>query len=122
MLTLPDDMGLAVRCQQPVDQRLQAIGLVDDDLRVFDQGARLDVHLEQLRRAANAAERILDLVREIADQLLGRLRLLEGALLALLARLLLDLDDLEDDVARGVDLVDDDAHRQASRRGWHRGA
>ena len=32
--------------------------------------ARLDLHLEQLRRAADAAERVLDLVGEIADQLL----------------------------------------------------
>ena len=100
MLTLPDDMRLAVRRQQAIDQRLQAIGLVDDDLRVLGQRARLDVHLEQLRRAANAAERVLDLVREIADQLLGGLCLLERTLLAFLARLLLDLDDLEDDVAR----------------------
>ena len=58
--------------------------------------ARLDLHLEQLRRAADAAERVLDLVREVADQLLVGLRLAERALLAVLARLLLDLDQLDD--------------------------
>ena len=76
------------------------------------QRARLDLHLEQLRRAADAAERVLDLVREVADQLLGDLGLVERALLAVLARLLLDLDQLDHDVGRAVHLVDDDVHRQ----------
>ena len=48
-----------VRCQQPVDQRLQPVGLVDDDLGVLDQFARFELHLQQLGRAADAAERIL---------------------------------------------------------------
>ena len=94
-----DDVRLAVRREQAVDEQLQPVGLLDDHLGVFGQRARLDLHLEQLRRAADAAERVLDLVGEVADQLLGRLGLLERALLALLAVLLLDLDDLEDDVA-----------------------
>jgi hypothetical protein len=37
---------------------------------------------EQLRRAADAAERILDLVRQIADQLAAGLLLLDQALFA----------------------------------------
>ncbi len=85
-----------MRRQQPVDQRLQAVGLVDDDLGVFGQLPRIDLHLEQLRRTADAAERILDLVREVADQLLVGLHLVERALLAVLARVLLDLDQLDE--------------------------
>ena len=95
MLTSPTTCGLAVRREQAVDQRLQAVGLVDDDLGVLGQRARLDLHLQQLRRAADAAERVLDLVREVADQLLVGLGLVERALLAVLPRLLLDLDHLD---------------------------
>jgi hypothetical protein len=65
-----------VRRQQPVDQRLQPVGLADDHLRVLDQVRRVELALEQLRRAADAAERVLDLVREAADQLAVRLLLL----------------------------------------------
>ncbi len=32
-----DDVGLPVRREQPVDQQLQPVGLLDDDLRVFRQ-------------------------------------------------------------------------------------
>ena len=124
-----DDVGLPVRREQAIDEQLQPVGLLDDHLRVFGERARLDLHLEQLRGAADAAERVLDLVGEVPDQLLGRLGLLERALLALLAVLLLDLDDLEDDVPRAVDLVDRDVHGQqlaprdasgTSRAGWSR--
>ena len=65
-----------VRRQQPVDQRLQPVGLADDHLRVFDQLRPVELALEQLRRAADAAQRILDLVREAADQLAVGLLLL----------------------------------------------
>ena len=98
MLTSLDHVRLAVRREQPVDQRLQPVGLVDDDLGVFGQRARFDLHLEQLRGAADAAERVLDLVGEVADQLLVGLRLVERALLAVLPGLLLDLDQLDDDI------------------------
>ena len=63
----------AVRREQPVHQRLQAVGFLDDHLRVLVQLRPLELALEQLRRAADAAERILDLVREVADQLAVRL-------------------------------------------------
>ena len=105
-------MRLAVRREQPVDERLQAVGLLDDDLRVLGQRARLDFHLQQLRCAADAAERVFDFMREVADQLLVGLRLIERALLAILPRLLLDLDELDDHVVRVVHLIDDHMHRQ----------
>ena len=53
-------------------------------------GVAVQLALEQLRRAAQAAERVLDLVREVADQLAARLLLGGEALLARLAQLLLD--------------------------------
>ncbi len=81
-----DDLRTAMRCQQAIDQRLQAIGFLDDHLRVFAQVLQAlprQFKLQQLRRAADATERILDLVRQIADQLLVGLRLVEDALFAI---------------------------------------
>ena len=72
----------AMRRQQPVDQRLQAIRLADDHLRVFDQRRAVELALEELRGPADAAERILDLVRQAAYQFAIRLLLLEQAFLA----------------------------------------
>ena len=54
----------------------------------------IELALEQLRRAAQAAQRVLDLVREVADQLAVRLLLDHQALLARLAQLLLDRPQL----------------------------
>ena len=84
-----------MRRQQPVDQRLQAVGLADDHLRVLAQRRAVELALEQLRRAADAAERILDLVREAANQLAVRLLLLEQALLARDLELLIDVAEFE---------------------------
>ena len=84
-----------VRRQQAVDERLQPVGLADDHLRVFDELRPVELALEQLRGAADAAERILDLVREAADQLAVRLLLLEQALLARDLQLLVDVAELE---------------------------
>ena len=55
----------------------------------------VELALEQLRRAADAAERILDLVREAADQLAVRLLLLEQPLLARDLQLLVDVAELD---------------------------
>ena len=87
--------GQAVRREQPVHQRLQPIRLADDHLRVLDQLRPVELALEQLRRAADAAQRILDLVRETADQLAIGLLLLEQALLARDLELLVDVAELE---------------------------
>ena len=84
-----------VRREQPVDERLQAVGLADDHLRVLDERRPVELALEELRRAADAAQRILDLVREAADQLAVRLLLLEQALLARDLQLLVDVAELE---------------------------
>ena len=105
-------MRPAVRRQQPVHQRLQPIGLVDDDLGVFLQVARLDLHLQQLGRAADAAQRILDLVRQVADQLLVGLGLVDQPLLAVLLGLRLQRQHFDDELAGPVGLRHDHVHRQ----------
>jgi len=115
-------VGAAMRRQQAVDQGLQPVGLVDDDLGVLRQALGLDLHLQQLRRAADAAERVLDLVRQVADQLLVGLYLAERALLAVLARLLLDLDQLDQRGLGALQLVDDHMHRQRLGAGAERAA
>ncbi len=83
-----------VRNEQAVDQRLQAVGLGDDDARVLAL-VRRQFGLEQLRGAAHAAQRVLDLVREVAQQLAVGFGQPELALLAVDLQLLLDLRHLE---------------------------
>jgi hypothetical protein len=66
-----------------------------------------------LRRTPNAAERILDLVREVAHQFLVRLGEAVGPFLAIEPGLLLDLDQLDQHaVGPVVELVHDHVHRQ----------
>ena len=84
-----------VRRQEPVDERLQAVGFADHHLRVFDKLRPVELALEELRGTANAAERIPDLVREVADQLAVRLLLLVQSLLAGDLQLLVDMPELE---------------------------
>jgi hypothetical protein len=72
----------------------------------------LELHRQQLRRAADAAQRVLDLVRQVAHQFLVGLRLHLRAFLAVVARLLLDLDQLDQHaLALVVHLADDHVHR-----------
>ena len=94
------DVRRAVRREQAVHQRLQPVGLLDDDLRVFAQLGSVELALEQLRRAAQAAQRVLDLVREVADQLAVGLLLVDQPLLARQAQLLLDRPQLRRAAAR----------------------
>jgi hypothetical protein len=63
------------------------------------EGARRQLELEQLGRAADAAERVLDLVRQVADQFLVGLALVEDALLAVELQLLHVLAQLDHDLA-----------------------
>src|SRR5438477_12963376 len=84
------DARRAVRGQHAIHQALQAIGLLDDHLRVLAQLGLVQLALEELGRAAQPAERILDLMGEIADQLAVRLLLEDQALLARVAQLLFD--------------------------------
>ena len=88
-------LGQAVRREQPVHQRLQSIGLLHDDLRIFVQVGPVEFAFEQLRGAANAAQRVLDLVRQVAHQFLVGLRKAVGAFLTVLADLLLDRNHLD---------------------------
>jgi len=74
---------------------LQAISFADDHLRVLDQLRAIELALEQLRGAPNAAKRILDLMREAADQFSIGLLLLEQTFLARDLQLLIDVSKLE---------------------------
>ena len=114
MLTSPTMCGPAVRRQQAVDQRLQAVGLLDDDLGVFAQRPRArQLQLQQLRRAADAAERVLDLVRQVADQLLVGLRLVEQRAPRGRAAVCCSFSCSSISIALGaVQLVDDHVHLQ----------
>jgi hypothetical protein len=91
----------AVRRKQPIHQELQPIRLFHDDLRVLVQSRTLELAVEQLRRTAYATERILDLVREIADQLAIRFALVEHALLARDLELLIRVAEFEEIAAAG---------------------
>src|SRR5581483_2478691 len=62
----------------------------DDDLRIFPELGLGQLALEKLGGAAQPAERVANLVREVADQLAVRVLLGHEALLARLAQLLLD--------------------------------
>jgi hypothetical protein len=84
-----------MRRQQPVDEAAQPVGFADDHLRVLDELRAVELALEQLRGAANAAERILDLVRQAANQVAIRLLLLEQALLARDLQLLIDVAEFQ---------------------------
>jgi len=57
-----------MRCgvSQSLHQRLQAIRFFDDDLGIFAQAFAWQFVLQQLRRATDAAERILYFVRQVA--------------------------------------------------------
>ena len=63
--------------------------------------------------AANAAERVLDLVREVADQLLVDRGQVVDAFLAIGARLPLVLEQLDEhEIGRGLEKADDRVHMQ----------
>ena len=81
-------MRMAVGRQEPVYQALQAVGLMDDDLGVFGELAAFQLHLQQLRRTADAAQGIFDFVGQVANQFLVGLGLVAQALFAILAGVL----------------------------------
>ena len=87
--------GQTMRSEQAVDQRLQPVRLADDHLGVFDEGRAIELAFEQLRGPADAAQRVLDLVRETPNQLPVRLLLLEQTLLAGDLELLVDVPKFE---------------------------
>jgi len=49
----------------------EAFGLAEDDVGVFAQVAAVELLRQQLRGAANAAQRIFDFVGEAADEIAG---------------------------------------------------
>src|SRR6185437_2791923 len=57
----------ALRARHGVDQRRQPVRLADDDLGVLLQRSALQLALEELRRPAQAAKGIFDLMRELPD-------------------------------------------------------
>ena len=77
----------------------------DDDLRVFAQRRRVgqfgQLVFEQLRRPADTPERVLDLMRQVADQFAVGLLLLQQALLAAGFQLLVDRPHLDEQTAIG---------------------
>ena len=72
--------------EQRVDQPGQPVGLADDDVGVLSQLVADQLPVEQLRGAAQAAERILDLVGELANHLPSGTVLDEQRILAIDAR------------------------------------
>src|ERR1700687_2526350 len=86
----------AVRRQEPIYQRLQTVCLADDHLRVLDQRRPIELVFEQLRGAANAAQWILDLVREAAYQVPIGLLLLQQSFLARDLELLVDVTKFQE--------------------------
>ena len=70
------------RAEQRVDERREPVRLGDDHRRVFVQRRVLELPLEQLRRAAQAAERILDLVRQLPDHRAAAAELRQQVVLA----------------------------------------
>jgi hypothetical protein len=71
-----------VGAEQAVDECAQAIRLADDDARVLAQRPFRQLALEQLRGAADAAERIFDLVGQAAHDGARGLLCAEEVLLA----------------------------------------
>ena len=85
-----------VRREQAFHQVLQAVGLLDDDLGVFAQSGVVELVFKKLGRAADASERILDFVRQIADQFAVGQLLLEQSFLARGLDLLVDRPEFDE--------------------------
>src|SRR5204863_7819443 len=77
-------------------------GLLHDDLREFAQLRVRELALEELCRSADPAQRILDLVREVAHELAVRELLLYQSGLARNLELLLELAEFEGDAGRRI--------------------
>ncbi len=81
--------------QHRVQQICEAIRLADDHARVFAQRRIQEFPLEQLRGAAQAAERIFDLMRELAHHQAASAQLRQQRVLASQAPMLRDVFDLQ---------------------------
>ncbi len=85
----------AMRGEQALHQVLQAVGFLDDHLRVLFQRRAGEFAFQQLRRTADAAQRVLDLVGEVAHQFAVGLLLLGQLFFARGLQLLVDGTHLE---------------------------
>ena len=88
-----------MRRKQSIHQRLQPVRFLHDDLGILVQVGAFELAIQELCRAADAAERILDLVRQVADELPVGLALVEQAFLTRDPELLLDVAELEQETA-----------------------
>ena len=103
--------------EQRVDQRREPVGFADDHRRVLVQRAILELTLEQLRRAAQPAERILDLVRELPNHRAAAAELRQQRVLADDALVLRDVGDLDEKPSRPARHVERrDRHVDDTRR------
>src|SRR5574343_184094 len=100
-----------MRRQQPLHQILQAVGLLDDDLGVFLERRVGQFVLQQLRCAADAAQRILDLVRQVADQFAAGLLLFDQPFLAGRRQMVLDGLQFEQQPHTGRNIRTQRGHR-----------
>jgi len=104
------------RTEQGIDQRSKAIGLADDHGRVLVQRRVLQLALEELGGAAQAAERILDLVRELPDHRAASAELGEQRVFAEYSLMLRDVGEFHDHAARMAGLLEG-RHRHVERAG-----
>ena len=84
---------LAIGRKEAVYQSLQTIGLSNDDARAFPILLTNEVGLKELRRTADAAQRILDFVRKISKKLPVGVHQLAVHPLPVLMKRFLDIND-----------------------------
>ena len=126
MLTSATMCG-APRCgaSRRVDQHLQQpVGLVDDDLGVFGQRLVIELSISSNCAAPRMPPSgfLISWARGCGSVPLVTRTLIERAGLAVLPRLLLDLDQLQQQLLAVVDLREDDMHRQRLARAARRAA
>ena len=96
-------VGRPAGAEQRVDQRREAIGFADHDVGVFAQLVLAELAFEQLRGATDAAERILDLVRQLPNHLASCAVLDQQRVFAADLRAARNVDNLHEQ-ARVVDI------------------
>ena len=87
--------GRASGPEHGIEQIGEPVRFADDDARVFAQRRIQEFALEQLRGAAQAAERIFDFVRELADHQAAPAQLSQQRVLAGQAPMLRDVFDFQ---------------------------
>ena len=90
-----DDTGHAVGRKQPIDQGLQPVGLLDNHAGVFVQFGVGQFALQQLRCAANPAERVFNLMGQVAHQFAAHLSRLQKPIFPIGTQALINFAQLE---------------------------